>query len=118
MEYRLPAVAEPYLTDLQELAGKWSDADARVGALECRHFFSGAAAYRDGKIVASLTPVGLAFKVPTEVHDELLSRGLATPLRYFRAGPIKRNYVLFPTGEAIAAGDAARLLIGESMGGR
>ncbi len=57
-------MAEPYLTDLQELADQWFRADAAVGVLECRHFFSGAAAYRDGAIVASLTPVGLAFKVP------------------------------------------------------
>ncbi len=108
-------MAEPYLTDLKKLADQWFRADATVGVLECRHFFSGAAAYRDGAIVASLTPVGLAFKVPVEVHDDLLSRGPATSLRYFPAGPIKRNYVLFPIGTTLGAGDAARLLRGESL---
>ncbi len=108
-------MAEPYLTDLRELADQWFGADAAVGVLECRHFFSGAAAYRDGAIVASLTPVGLAFKVPAEVHDDLLRRGSATSLRYFPSAPIKRNYVLFPTGTALDADDAARLLRGESL---
>lgn len=108
-------MAEPFLTDLRELADQWHRADARVGVLECRHFFAGAAAYRDSVIVASLTPVGLAFKVPAEVHDELLSRGLGAPLRYFPTGPIKRNYLLFPTGTEIGARDGARLLLGESL---
>ncbi len=108
-------MAEPYLTDLRELADQWSGADAAVGVLECRHFFSGAAAYRDGAIVASLTPVGLAFKVPAEVHDDLLSRGSVISLRYFPTGPIKRNYVLFPTATTLDANDAARLLRGESL---
>ncbi len=108
-------MAEPYLTDLQQLADQWFRADAAVGVPECRHFFAGAAAYRDGAIVASLTPVGLAFKVPAEVHDDLLSRGSATSLRYFQSAPIKRNYVLFPTGTTLGAGDAARLLRGESL---
>ena len=108
-------MAEPYLTDLRELVDQWSRANAAVGVLECRHFFAGAAAYRDGAIVASLTPVGLAFKVPAEVHDDLLSRGSATSLRYFPTGPIKRNYVLFPKWAILDADDAARLLRGESL---
>ncbi len=74
----LGSMAEPYLTQLKELAELWIRADRRVGALECRHFFSGAALYRNGTIAASLTPVGLAFKVPVEVHDELLGSGLAS----------------------------------------
>ncbi len=108
-------MAEPYLTDLRELADQWFSADAAVGVLECRHFFAGAAAYREGAIVASLTPVGLAFKVSAEVHDDLLSRGSATSLRYFPTGPIKRNYVLFPKWTILDADDAARLLRGESL---
>ena len=108
-------MAEPYLTDLKALADQWVIADERVGVLECRHFFSGAAAYRDGAIVASLTPVGLAFKVPAQVHDELLRQELAVPLRYFPTGPIKRDYVLFPKGRSVGAGEGARLLRGEPL---
>ena len=87
------------------------NSDDRVGVLECRHFFSGAALYRDGSIVASLTPVGLAFKVPTEVRDSLLESGRAIPLRYFPKSPIKRDYVLFPD-PAIDRSDAVRLMLG------
>ncbi len=87
-------------------------ADERVGVLECRHFFSGAAVYRDGSIVASLTPVGLAFKVPSEVHDRLLESGRALPLRYFPRSPIKRDHVLFPDS-AINPGEAVRLILGD-----
>lgn len=95
------------------LVDRWIRADDRVGALECRHFFSGAAAYRNGSIVASLTAVGLAFKVPTEVHNSLLSSGRADPLRYFPDAPIKRNYVLFPSGKVLSPGDAALLILGD-----
>jgi len=90
-------------------------ADSRVGSLECRHFFSGAAVYRDDAIVATLTPVGLAFKVADEVHDELINNGLATPLRYFAASPIKRNYVLFPDRDTIDAAKATRMILGEHI---
>jgi len=106
-------IAEPFLTELKHLADQWMKADDRVGALECRHFFSGAAAYRNGSIVATLTPVGLAFKVPTEVHDKLLSSGDALPLRYFPNAPIKRNYVLIPPWRELSATDAALLLLGD-----
>jgi len=107
-------MAEPYLTDLTELTELWIAADDRLGALESRHFFSGAATYRDGSIAASLTPVGLAFKVPAEVREVLLERGLASPLRYFPNGHVKRDWVLFAPGTQPGADDAARLMLGES----
>jgi len=103
------------LTDLTELIDDWMQTDGRVGLLECRHFFSGAAVYRDDTIVATLTPVGLAFKVPDEVHDELIDNGIALPLRYFPASPIKRNYVLFQDRETIDPAGAARLILGEQL---
>ena len=90
----------------------WMTCDQRVGVLEARHFFSGAAVYRDGTIVASLTPVGLAFRVPTEIRDALLDSGKAIPLRYFPNSPIKRDYVLF-SGSGVEPDDAVSLLIGD-----
>ena len=108
-------MAEPYLTELRALAHEWSRADDDVGELECRHFFSGAAAYRDGAIVATLTPVGLAFKVPPEVRDDLLTRGVASELSYFPDAPVKRDYVLYPTGTVVEPDEAARLLRGGSL---
>lgn len=105
-------IAEPYLTQLLHLAELWDQADNRVGVIECRHFFSGAAAYRNGSIVASLTPVGLAFKVPEEVRETLIQGGQATELRYFPKAPIKREYALFHPKEDVPAGEAALLILG------
>ena len=66
--------------------------------LECKHFFSGAALYADKKICISLTPVGLAMKLPEETRNRLLINKTAVSLRYFPKGPIKKDYVLFPNG--------------------
>jgi TfoX/Sxy family transcriptional regulator of competence genes len=104
-------VAEPYLTDLRKLAEEWMEIDSSLGSLECRHFFSGAAAYRDGTIVATLTPVGLAFKANSEARNSLLSRGEAEPLHYFPDSPIKKDYVLFSEGH-VDPSKAAELILG------
>ena len=66
--------------------------------LECKHFFSGAALYADKKICITLTPVGLAMKLPEETKNKLLENKTAIPLRYFPKGPIKKDYALFPDG--------------------
>ncbi|NQY74404.1 MAG: TfoX/Sxy family protein [Candidatus Margulisbacteria bacterium] len=66
--------------------------------LECKHFFSGAALYAEGRICITLTPVGLALKLPEESANKLLRNKEATPLRYFPKSPIKNGYVLFPGG--------------------
>ena len=63
--------------------------------LECKHFFSGAAGYANGRIFISLTPVGLALKLPEETRAALIDRG-AEALRYFPKGPIKKDYVCIP----------------------
>ena len=60
-----------------------------------KHFFSGAALYINGRICASLTPVGLAFKLPEKEVAEQSSKGKAVPLKYFPEGHIKKDYVLF-----------------------
>jgi hypothetical protein len=100
------------LTQLLHLAELGNQADDRVGVIQCRHFFSGAAAYRSGSIVASLTPVGLASKVPDEVREALMQRGRVTQLRYFPKAPIKREYALFRPTEDVPAGEAALLILG------
>ena len=63
--------------------------------LECKHFFSGAAGYANGRIFISLTKVGLALKLPEETRAALIDRG-AEALRYFPNGPIKKAYVCIP----------------------
>jgi len=62
---------------------------------ECKHFFSGAAAYVNGRIFMTLTSVGLALKLPPASHAVLIGKG-AKPLRYFPTGPIKKDYVVVP----------------------
>ena len=63
--------------------------------VEIKHFFSGAAAYADGRICISLTTVGLAMKLPDDAGETLIADG-ATPLRYFPDAPIKKQYVVLP----------------------
>jgi len=64
--------------------------------LDFKHFFSGAALYANGKICISLTPVGLAIKLPEESRNTLLNKKGTRPLRYFPEGPIKKDYVVLP----------------------
>lgn len=102
-------MAEPYLKDLQSLlektaAGLDGNLDGGAG-IEARHFFSGAAAYADGRVFISLTPAGLALKLPEKDRAALRQRG-ATPLRYFPKAPIKQDYVVLPDA---VAGDSAAL---------
>lgn len=86
-------MAHPYLGQIQKLVSELDFGDSDI---ECKHFFSGAAVYANGKIIASLSPKGLAFKLSKSRCAEVLSEGLAMPLRYFEKSPIKKGYVLFP----------------------
>jgi len=88
-------VAEPYLTDLQALLKSQSRRLAKAGEISGKHFFSGAAAYVDGAIFMSLTPVGLALKLPQEDLKELFAQG-AKPLKYFPKAPVKKDYAVLP----------------------
>lgn len=86
-------MAHPYLQQLQDLVDTVSRGDVE---LVCKHFFSGAALYADGKICASLTPAGLAFKLSQQRCKDLIDSHVAAPLCYFEGAPKKTNYVLFP----------------------
>ena len=55
--------------------------------------------FAEGRICLSLTPVGLALKLPPETKERLLADSQAEPLRYFPNGPIKKDYALFPGRE-------------------
>ena len=86
-------MAHPYLTELQALADQHL---AGKRGLQCKHFFSGAALYVGGKICASLTPKGLAFKLSIPRAEELIATNNYQALRYFDKSPIKRGYILLP----------------------
>jgi len=64
-------------------------------AVECKHFFSGAAAYAEGRIFMTLTPVGLALKLPEGARADLMTEG-GKPLKYFPKAPVKKDYVVLP----------------------
>lgn len=87
-------MAQPFLDELTEQLGEWKVARPRGVTLQCRHFFSGAALYANGSIVASLTPAGLALKLPEAIRDELFRNRKAAQLRYFDRGPVKKDYAV------------------------
>ncbi len=106
-------MAEPYLARLEDLVDKLELGEAGR-SLECRHFFGGAALYLDGRICASLTPVGLAVKLPLGPRQAMLADGRGRPLRYFRGGKVKKQYVVL--SEAVAADlSAVRALLETSF---
>jgi len=88
-------MAAEYLTKLIALL-KDLNIERRVDhRIEVKHFFSGAALYINAMITASLSPVGLAFKLPGQEAANLIAKGKARPLRYFPRGHIKEGYALF-----------------------
>lgn len=92
-------MAQPYLSTLENLVAKQLQNLSTDLSLACKHFFSGAALYANGTICASLTPKGLAFKLPEDRADDLIRENQAEPLRYFDKSPVKKGYVLLPDYE-------------------
>ena len=89
-------MAKIFLDQLTRLIDRATSGRIADVNLECKHFFSGAAVYANGRICASLTPVGFAIKLPKESRDMLLKRRGVKPLRYFAKGPVKKEYVVLP----------------------
>ena len=88
-------MAAEYLEQLSVLMEKSTSGKIK-NSLECKHFFSGAAVYANGRICMSLTPVGFAIKLPENSRNTLVKQEGARPLRYFPKGPIKKDYVVLP----------------------
>lgn len=91
-------MAQEYLQRLTALLEQVTSSGFEDVKLECKHFFSGAALYADGRICLSLTSVGFAIKLPEESRNTLMSERGAKRLRYFPKGPIKKEYVVLPEG--------------------
>lgn len=89
-------MSKEHLEKLIALIDKTTSGTFKNIHLECKHFFSGAALYANGKICISLTPVGFAIKLPEESRNALLKQTGTKPLRYFPEGPIKKDYVILP----------------------
>lgn len=86
-------MAQPFLDRLEHLVLAVSGDHS---GLACRHFFNGAALYSEKRICASLSPRGLAFKLPNQRCEQLIAAGRASPLRYFDTSPVKQGYILLP----------------------
>ena len=88
-------MAKQYLEKLEALLAPVARTLPPEVELAIKHFFGGAAAYANGRICITLTPIGLALKLPEDARTRLKKKG-AKPLRYFRSGPIKKDYILLP----------------------
>ena len=89
-------MAKEHLERLAALIGLATSERFGDVKLECKHFFSGAAVYANGRICISLTPIGFAIKLPEESRNTLLKQKGVKHLRYFPNGPIKKDYVVLP----------------------
>ena len=87
-------MAKEYLEKLSTLIKKAVPNKLKNIKLECKHFFSGASLYSNGKICATLTPKGFAIKLPENIRKKLLKDGKAKKLRYFPKAPIKKDYAI------------------------
>ena len=86
-------MAEPYFEMLSGKIASLGLQDSGEVVLECKHFFSGAALYANGKICASFTPAGFGLKLPAEIRNRLIEEGDGEELRYFEKAPVKKAYV-------------------------
>ena len=89
-------MADPYLSQLQALIARLDVHAKDARDISCKHFFGGAAAYLNGQIFMTLTPVGLALKLSDQDRAALFKLG-AKPLRYFPKAPVKKDYALLPS---------------------
>lgn len=107
-------MAEPYRERLSQIAAGLEPPQSHGVTLECKHFFSGAALYANGKICASLGPVGFALKLPEGHRRDLISAGKGEEFRFFPNGPVKREYVLL-SGLILQDGNKIQELVDASI---
>ena len=62
---------------------------------EVKDFYTGAVLYVNKAIRVSLSPVGLAIKLPEKKVETLIKNGCAKPFKYYSKSPIKKGYALF-----------------------
>ena len=89
-------MTKKYLEELSALLQQTTPGNVDGVNLACKHFFSGAAVYANGRICMSLTPAGFAIKLPEASRNALLKQKGSKELRYFPQGPIKKDYVVLP----------------------
>ena len=88
-------MTKEFIAELETLVGGMGNALPRDVTIDCKRFFSSAAAYANGRIFMSLTPVGLGVKLAEPDKEALMQLG-GTPLRYFPKASVKKAYVVVP----------------------
>ncbi len=76
-------MAKEYREELSKLLNELDLDQVTTKPMEVKYFFSGAALYVNKTLCVSWSPVGLAFTLPPEEVDKLISSGKAIPLKYF-----------------------------------
>ena len=84
-----------YLAKLSELVAGLGLEDELDCTLDVRQLFNGAALQVGGVPCASLSPVGLAFRLPPAEVAALIRGGRAIPLKYFAKGGVRKSWALF-----------------------
>lgn len=97
-------MAKEYLEKLLNMVNELKIEEEVSLPMEVKHFFSGAALYINGGLAVSWSPVGLAFKLPEQEAEKLISKGEAKPLKYFAKGHVKKRYALFENPEKAKLG--------------
>ncbi len=86
---RRSTLAEPFLNELMKIIEQVKFSTDQLCSLQCKHFFNGAAAYYNGAIFMTVSPVGLALKLDEDDCQAIMELG-GKHLRYFPKAPIKR----------------------------
>ena len=73
-------MAKAYYENLSDLMAQITPYIATDANLEIKHFFRGAAVFANGHICITLTPVGLAVKLPKELRKGVIERKEANRL--------------------------------------
>ena len=76
--------------------------------------FGAVAAYLDGRIFISCGKFGMALRLPPATVRRLLDDGDARPLRYFRNGHVKKDYVVL-RARVLADQDLSKRLVDASI---
>jgi len=87
-------MAREYLEKLTKIVDKLALEEESNLPMQVKHLFSGAALYVNGRICASWSPCGLAFKLMDEEVNKFISSGKAKPLKYFQRGTLKRDMLV------------------------
>ena len=98
-------MSEASLEELQDRLSRAAETRNFDAELTFKPMFGGVCAYKDGRVFASLSNVGLALKLPPDGQAALLAQDGARRLQYEPDAPPSKQYVVVP--DAMQADPAA-----------